>query len=535
MNDPAIEMTRRRLYDEVWSISVAGISRKYDIPYSLLLTQVKDAGIPIPSGGYWTKLKLGMPVETIPFEGISDEIVRLYREKTGRASARISKPSQEKSITNDIIPECTPQEIPLKPEEVSRQKEDASDSGIEEIQAGTFENDIFDRNTLYDEVWKKTLPDIAQEYHVSESSLKKICSALSIPTPSASFLHRMQTGKAVPEKLPLPAAPAPTSEKFRCNRMDAENTLSFLDEEERKTVAAVAAQILLPAENAKMHSVIIAERKLRAQWRKDLKNKPTDRWGRIKEPDPPNILKGDFSESSEARIYRIIDALIKAMEPLGCKLCPGMKFVVAGETVSISFSESQDKINHIPTKEENLRLVQYEEEKKRSSWASKPQIRKYDYVFNGKLSLTIDGKKYFRDCASYVLEDRLGDIMVALYSASWDERQRRIKAEEAEQKRREEELRKEERRKRYNAEVKRTIALENLASDFEMACRIRSYIEEYKKTHSGEEAERYIAWAEAKADWYDPNVSAEDEFFGKRDHSESWDSKTPKTRGSYWF
>lgn len=34
-----------------------------------------------------------------------------------------------------------------------------------------------------------------------------------------------------------------------------------------------------------------------------------------------------------------------------------------------------------------------------------------------------------------------------------------------------------------------------------------------------------IEWAKAKADWYDPTVSREDEFFGKRKHEENAEQK----------
>lgn len=41
-------------YDEIWEISVAGVAKKYDIPYAQLMKQVKEAAIPIPPSGYWT-------------------------------------------------------------------------------------------------------------------------------------------------------------------------------------------------------------------------------------------------------------------------------------------------------------------------------------------------------------------------------------------------------------------------------------------------------------------------------------------------
>ena len=56
---PIIELTRRQLYDEIWEISVAGVAKKYGIIYAHLMKQIKEANIPIPSSGYWTKLNCG--------------------------------------------------------------------------------------------------------------------------------------------------------------------------------------------------------------------------------------------------------------------------------------------------------------------------------------------------------------------------------------------------------------------------------------------------------------------------------------------
>ena len=51
-----IRLTRKQLYDEIWEISAAGTAKKYDIPYSQFLKQIKEANIPIPPSGYWTKI-----------------------------------------------------------------------------------------------------------------------------------------------------------------------------------------------------------------------------------------------------------------------------------------------------------------------------------------------------------------------------------------------------------------------------------------------------------------------------------------------
>ena len=102
----------------------------------------------------------------------------------------------------------------------------------------------------------------------------------------------------------------------------------------------------------------------------------------------------------------------------------------------------------------------------------KPQIRKYDSVYNGRLSLCINGAKTFRDCRSYVLEDRLEDMMLSIYGEAEQVKQARLAREEAERQRQEQERKREEQRQQYNAEVDRTLALVNCAADYEIACRI---------------------------------------------------------------
>lgn len=282
-----------------------------------------------------------------------------------------------------------------------------------------------------------------------------------------------------------------------------------------------------------MHSKIIAHRKVVAEWKKH-KNSDNRVWNRRNAESVP-FLADSISDESLPRACRIIDALIKTMEPLGCSLTDTLSFVVNGEIVPLAFSESKDEVKHIPTKEENLQLLKYEEERKRYSWASKPHIRKNDHVFNGRLTLTVNGQKSFRDCKSYVLEDRLGDIMIEIYEAAEEIRKAREAREEAERKRQEEERRREELRKRYNVEVDRTLALTNLAEDYDTACKIRRYIAVVEaQGEPDEETAKWIEWAKAKADWYDPTVAREDEFFGKREHEKDAEKKKLNHKGYWW-
>jgi len=183
-------------------------------------------------------------------------------------------------------------------------------------------------------------------------------------------------------------------------------------------------------------------------------------------------------------------------------------------------------------------MIVYEDAKRRNSWASAPNIRRYDYVFNGKIRINIRQRKYFRDTEKNKVETRLGEILIEMWEESELIRVEREAREEADRKRKEEERQREERRNRYNQEVERTIALGNEALDFEKACRIRAYIRvvETACNQDGldEETVAWIDWAEKKADWFDPTVARDDELFGAREHGENEDQKALKKRWGYW-
>jgi hypothetical protein len=201
---------------------------------------------------------------------------------------------------------------------------------------------------------------------------------------------------------------------------------------------------------------------------------------------------------------------------------------------SVDISEAKDQITHVITKEEHMQLLKYEDDKKQYSWASKPQIRKYEQIFSGRICLRFDTVREFRDRKSNVIEERLGDMAIALFQAAEEVRKKREEREEAERKRREEEKRKEEFRKSYNTEVARTLSLINEASDYEIACKIRRYVAAIEA--SGEPDEKvldWINWATSKADWLDPVIDKEDAILGKRKHDEAEDKKQLKQKGYY--
>jgi hypothetical protein len=534
-----VKLSRQELYDKIWEISVAGVAKKYDIPYSQLMKQVKAANIPIPPSGYWTKLSFGKPVEKTPLTGPKDSVVSLVKAvKTiisheivsAPATPKTSKVTQKNIVEKPVLPMLEDDKTKITPVPEEHKPVETYE------QCGQTYN-IYNREKLYQEVWEKPVTEVAKLYKVSDVTIHKVCKSLDIPTPGLGYWAKVKAGKPV-QQTPLPHSDKPATKSGIRTGLEPHpqitaEVLQFLTPEDKSVVLSVATQIILPDEDARMHTKIIAHRKKVVEWHKESRKKD-QYWNRRNKDNIP-FLADTISEATLPRVCRIFDALIKAMEPLGCSLTDDLKFIVNGETVSLSVSESQDKVEHVPTREENIQLLKYEEEKKKYSWASKPNIRKYDYVYNGKISLAVGGEKSFRDCKSYVIEDRLGDILVQMYEASNTLRIQREAREAAERKREEEERQRAARRERYNREVERTNALVNESEDFEIACRIRAYISAVEqKEELTEEEVSWIAWAKQKADWYDPIMKRKDEFFGARDHGKDANQKKLEKSYSSW-
>lgn len=126
-------------------------------------------------------------------------------------------------------------------------------------------------------------------------------------------------------------------------------------------------------------------------------------------------------------------------------------------------------------------------------------------------------------------------MLIELYEESEVVRKNREAYEEAKQKEEEEKRLREERRIRYNDEVDRTVALANIAQDYDVACKIRAYISALEsKENIDDKSAVWIDWAKKKADWYDPTKARTDELFGKREHEKSSEQKALRKSGYYW-
>lgn len=409
----------------------------------------------------------------------------------------------------------------------------------------------FEREKLYDEIWDISLTGVSKKYGLNYAKLVQVCKENNIPYPSSAYWTKKNMGlDYTKEIIELPEAEEKEIEVLLKNTellIDKKvsdknkfikefNFLNFLEEDEKKNVAEVIYDLSVD-KYRKNHKVIIEYKdKTKEERRKEREANYFNPYYNINN----YVEKGYFaniSQTQKDRCMKILSAIYFAIEELGGQVNNNFLLYVRDENVTIEIEELQDTVIHELTKEEAKKILEYEESQKRHTYGYKPNIRKYDYVYNGKLKITCGDRKYIRETDKIKLEDKLGDIIIKLYEQSEEIKNERLEREKIARKRREEEERKEKIRNAKNSEVQKIKELINCAEDYKIACEIRNYIDAVsKKELLTDEIKEWIKWANKKANWFDPTIDGEDELLGKREHTKSMEDKNNKLNryGSYY-
>lgn len=551
IEDITVKLSREQLYNEIWEISAAGVAKKYSLLYTDLLKICQLNDIPIPPSGYWTKLRFGKSVNKPVLPGsLINEVELTNKTIKGRSRNKVLSVANSEETEPGAKPPPEPKDLDAgnATETETSQKKAVSEKPpkpqptkiIHRAVEGQY--NTYNREQLYEEVWAKPVIEVAVQYGVSDVMIHKICKSLDVPVPPRGYWAKIRSGGKF-NKPPLPPAKGATeitgAKNFEAIQVNASSQLlSFLSDDEREKILIAADQIKMPDENTQLHKKIAAYRTVVKEWnKKDGKDEYAQRSLKNYSDRPP-FLAGVISNDTLPRVYRILDALYRQVESLGGIVNDDLSLKIRNELIYLEVIESQDEVEHVMTRHEAQQMIIYEDAKRRNSWAYAPNIRRYDYIFNGKIRINIRQRKYFRDTEKNKVEFRLGEILIEMWEESDLIRSEREAREEAERKRKEEERRREERRNRYNQEVERTIALENKALDYETACRIRAYVKAVETISSqdglDDETMAWIDWAKKKADWFDPTVAGVDELFGVREHEESEEQKALKKSWRNW-
>lgn len=438
------------------------------------------------------------------------------------------------------------------------------------------------RKQIYDEAWEVSVAGVARKYNLNYARLIALCKESKIPFPPSGYWTRRNMGKDVSSEIiplggdgdeilelitndsvvkrlkkqktePIIDVVKVETSKERQSKTeqpqvvpkqekaesDMSNILTFLHEEERKEVIMVALSLEVN-EEARLHKALVQYKKRIAEYNEKLKAAQSQSYynPRYNKPaEEPPFFK-EVSEEGSKRFMSILNALFFAVEKLGGTVNDDLSVKIRSDIVRFRIAEGQDKVKHELTKQEAQELIKYQDAIKRHSWASKPQIRQYDQVYNGKIRIIFGTRNYIRDAADEKLEDRLAEILFALYELSEENRIERERREEEQRKREEEARKREELRKRKEIEIEQTKMLANKAEDYRIASEIRSYINAMIENSNPEATSEWVEWARQKADWYDPTIAKEDEFLGKREHGKSKEEKeldkNQTRRNWYW-
>lgn len=409
----------------------------------------------------------------------------------------------------------------------------------------------FERSKLYDEIWEISLTGVAKKYGLNYTKLVQACKENDIPYPSSAYWTKKNMGLdfsndiiELPEsevkeiEIPFKSSGALIDNKIsdKDKFVIEFNLLSFLSDEERRKIAEVIYDLNI--DNYKKNHKVITEykNKKKEERREERKANYFNPYYNIHN----YVEKGYFeniSKFEKDRCMKILSAIYYAIEELGGEVNKDFSLTIRDEHVELEIEELKDQAKHELTKEEAKQLSEYEDRKKVFTYASKPNIKKYDYVYNGKLKITCGNRKYIRETDKVKLEDKLGDIIIKLYEQSEEVKIERLAREERERIYQEEEERKERIRNTKKNEAQKVKQLINLAEDYRIACEIRNYINAISSQDNlSSKMKDWIKWANKKADWFDPIIDREDEILGKREHEESLENKNNKLNkyGSYY-
>lgn len=438
------------------------------------------------------------------------------------------------------------------------------------------------RKQLYDEIWALSVAGVARKYNLNYGKLIATCKVENISFPSSGYWTKKNMGKDVSNEIVefsgledteislitkdavvkrIRKAKAEVVEKVHTDvteELDVaveedlsqkkmenipkwpDGILDYLDETERNKVLEYACNLQI-SQSTRLHKMLVQYKKDIADYKSKLKeaqSRPYYNPRHNKPENEPAFFK-EMSDECMSRAIAILDTVFKSIESLGGSINSDLSVRIRGDIVRFRMVESQDQVKHEMTKQEAQALVKYNDDIKNHRWASKPQIRKYDKVYNGKLRIEFGERSYIRDNDSEKLEDRLGDILVTLYEKAEENRIVREAREESERKRVEEARCREENRQRKEQEIRLVKELVNKAEDYRIAKEIREYIQAMIDSGNEDITPEWIEWALKKADWYDPSIATEDEYLGKRQHEKNAEEKEKSLQDSirkswYW-
>jgi len=391
-----------------------------------------------------------------------------------------------------------------------------------------------EREALYDEIWTDPVITVAKRYGISDNGLRKHCKRLGIPLPPSGYWAKINSG----QKVPKPALPKVTGElrkhirnyalKVRTDvnqmsddELNIDEEFHLFREETKVLIKEICSNIQVRGQLRAPHHLIEDHKEEVIYRRKRDKvlsrsNISPSYYSSVKSKyrDNKPIVPIYVSETNVNRVYRILDAMIRALDEM-----EGHVHVSIEAGKDKAYFSIMHSVFYFEFKEEPIK-------KSKSSGIADSQ---------NNIVLSMSAKSWFTDSGqsnmtykdhdNEPLENQVGAVIYEMFilvnkHLAIDEiKDREQKREWAEQERK---WRLEKMRKGQLEEMK---LLEQAVMDWDKAEKIRSFADRLEKEINNvedlEKKNRLIAWldwARSKADWIDPLTEKEDDLLGKSKH-----------------
>lgn len=398
--------------------------------------------------------------------------------------------------------------------------------------------DVEEREKLYNEVWEESLAAIAKRYGISETALRKRCNKLDIPLPPKGYWQKIKSGKEIKKpalskvfgKYVQIVQKSIIKYKYNSNELTdeqlvalKEEELSLLTDETKVLIKKKCYDIVVKEQLRNPHQLILNHQEemiLRKKKEKELRenrffyNRYSN--GEILYKNFRSSLPIHVSDRNIKRVYRFLNALFKTLEELDASILiqPYLGKDVTDIRVGRHFYEFEIKEEYKKSKN-----------KKKNEKENTEEPGTIILIFSVKSSYGQELNKNFeyRDLKQDPLETQLSKIISDLFAMSNKldileeiaDREFNRRLEEEKRQRILEEMKK--------AELERISKLESMIDDWDKAQKMREFADSLEKNITGAidhnekiEIVSWVKWIRNKADWFDPLVSREDEFLGKK-------------------
>lgn len=389
---------------------------------------------------------------------------------------------------------------------------------------------VYVREKLYDEIWNSPIIQVSETYGVSNVAIHKICKSMNIPTPPNGYWAKLKAGKKVEKKPPLPEDFKRPSIRYGYDPNSKEkistfSPLSFLEPQEQEIIYRLASTLRIDLDQRFSEELLTNKITIISDSRLDINISITFYEFIINYNDYSDTSycsisnqAGYFSKLGLIRAFGILNTVMNAVKELGHTVNSDLSFNIHNERINYTLNEKYILIDHVITQHEAHELAKYEKSHKRNIYVSQPTIPLNDYKFTGNLLFYAKKNSFIKDSQNAKLEDKLDRILIQLFQQSNVIIKERFEKEEKVRREREEWHQRNLPALNFNVEIEQLNTLFQEIQDFEIAERIRTYVDYVQQKDYQHKKADWISWANAKADWYDPTIHKNDNQFGERKH-----------------